>query len=311
MFLPHKTQRKHTKKQNKTKKNIYTIGHKFYGIKRRQLLAQSVNSMVINNNSNYQLYKSDQNITRFCKELFVQPNVVLSMIGQDKYKSRHVPLLFVIGETDDYKMFELFLDCLFHFDKVLLGNKIQNKENKEEMKNSFLYKYFNYNKCNSPIVEVCEFFGLTTTEMTPKDIGLIETIMKSDYFNGMNQITDDTEALEIFYQAAMCDCFEYVKLLEKYFDKNSKILTKALNWTDDGDDEIDGTHWLSEVIEMSNSGTYQDWFDVFFKICQKAKVNFKQAYIDQVIEYINDNVGAYQKYQLITLLKQNINKLKI
>ena len=124
------------------------IGHKYYGIKRRQQFINSVSNEVYNNNSNYQLYKNkimtlitDNNISQFCKELFIKPNIILSMTT--KVRQFNLPLLWLIGRYENFKMFELWLDCLLHLNDIILFNTNNNNN-----KNIFLRKYLKFHEIN-------------------------------------------------------------------------------------------------------------------------------------------------------------------
>ena len=131
------------------------IGHKYYNVKRRKGFIDSVSNLIYNINEDYLKYKSkiigfvnDNNINLLAKQLFMKPNIVLSIIGRNNQ-----PLLCLIGNTQNRKMFILFLQCLFHFDKIILGNNdiINNNGNDNKL---FVSKYLNYNKCNDPIIHL-------------------------------------------------------------------------------------------------------------------------------------------------------------
>ena len=110
------------------------LGHKYYNIKRKELFIDSVNNIVYEQNGNYELYKNkiltiinDNNITQLANELFIKPNIVLSMICKDKYGS-DIPLLYFIGNNQNVKMFELFIDCLLHFNQTYISQSSINKD---------------------------------------------------------------------------------------------------------------------------------------------------------------------------------------
>ena len=96
------------------------IGHKFYAIKRKEMYIDSIDNLVYRNNNNYQNYATkidtliaDNDLNTFSKQLFFQPNMIFSRIG----------LLITIGAAQKYRMYELFLNCLFHFGEILLNEK--------------------------------------------------------------------------------------------------------------------------------------------------------------------------------------------
>ena len=101
------------------------IGHKYYGIKRKDVQIHSVCNIMYNTNNDYNRYKGkilqiirDKDINQLGKHLFLRPNCILSMIGD-----RNGPYLYEAGQTGSIKMFELFLGCIFHFGEILLNEK--------------------------------------------------------------------------------------------------------------------------------------------------------------------------------------------
>ena len=89
-------------------------------------------------------------------QLFLKPNIVLSMICKGMVRNSDVPLLYHIGKLDNLKMFELFVDCLFHFSQTYLESDDNNNGNNKQNK-SFLKRYLNFNHCNFPIIIWLEF----------------------------------------------------------------------------------------------------------------------------------------------------------
>ena len=104
------------------------LGHKFYGIKRKDVEIHSVNNIMQNTNNNYKRYKlkileliKDDNINQLTMHLFLRPNCILSMF--DERFEAYRPYLFTVGGTHSSKMFELFWNCLFHFGEILLNEE--------------------------------------------------------------------------------------------------------------------------------------------------------------------------------------------
>ena len=104
--------------------NAKKIGHKYYGIKRKDTQVLSVSNIMYNTNNNYNRYKSKilqiiecKDMNQLSKHLFLRPNCILSMINY-----YNAPYLYEAGRAD-LKMFELFLDCIFHFGEILLNEK--------------------------------------------------------------------------------------------------------------------------------------------------------------------------------------------
>ena len=146
------------------------LGHKYYGIKRKDVEIHSVNNIMENTNNNYNRYKSkileiikDNNVSQLTIHLFLRPNCILSMFN-DYHRS---PYLYSIGKTRSLKLFELFLDCLFHFGEVLLNEKKPFRCNNgcyEKFNNNddillkhklFIQKYFNFTFGDEPSASTC------------------------------------------------------------------------------------------------------------------------------------------------------------
>ena len=125
------------------------MGHKYYGIKRKDVQINSVGNIMYNRNNNYDRYQlkisqiiKDKDINQLGKHLFLRPNCILSMI-------RHIdgPFLFHVGREGSIEMYELFLDCIFHFGEMLLNEKKPSNYN--------VGCYTNYNKYSKSSVDSC------------------------------------------------------------------------------------------------------------------------------------------------------------
>ena len=167
------------------------IGHKYYGIKRKDVEIHSVCNIMYNTNNNCEKYKNKilgmingKNVSQLASHLFLRPNCILSMIG-DKERHESRPYLFSIGYIRDFKMYELFLDCLFHFGQVLLNEKKpknynigiydnystrpdKEEEEEEETDNIlskqqlFVEKYLNFSLGDSPCINPYYFVKCCT-----------------------------------------------------------------------------------------------------------------------------------------------------
>ena len=156
--------------------NAKKLGHKYYAIKRKDVYIDSISKLVYNNNFNYINYQKkietliiDNDITNFSKQLFLQPNIIFSMIGDNK-----CPILSLIGkQSKQYKMYLLFLNCLFHFGEILLNENEPNDicinysnnetnifDNGNEIYSNnklFLQKYFNFSNGHAPLISDNKF----------------------------------------------------------------------------------------------------------------------------------------------------------
>ena len=105
--------------------NAKKMGHKYYTIKQKQLYINSIENVIYKNNNNCETYSAkimtiinDSDIDRLSKELFYLPNIVFSMKTR-----RGRPILWHVEEKKNSKMFNLFLNFLFHFSKTLLSER--------------------------------------------------------------------------------------------------------------------------------------------------------------------------------------------
>ena len=118
---------------------------------------------------------------------------------------RVFPILYTIGQTQNVKMFDLFLSSLKHFCQVLLDEEF-----------GLLRKYLNYNHCNHVIgadsytfdqTGTDSFWGLSTAD-NGGNLGMIETMLKSQYFDGLNQMDERQVCFCVCFVVVNCVCFE-------------------------------------------------------------------------------------------------------
>ena len=102
--------------------NLILHRHKFYAISRRKEFVDAVSHNMYHIDGSYHNYKNKINklienydMKYFTTEIILKPNVIISFINKEN------PLLQWLGFHDKPKMFELFVDSLFHFDDNVLG----------------------------------------------------------------------------------------------------------------------------------------------------------------------------------------------
>ena len=201
------------------------MGHKFYTIKRKEMFIDSIDHLIYDNNNDYPNFQTkintlinDNDISKLSKQLFFQPNIVLSLINDNSE-----PLLATIGLTKQYRMYELFLNCLFHFGEMILNERepnnistIYSKDINNDGKLSdpytdssynkndfplndkyisidinnklYLQKYFNFSHGGAPTCHSTYLWGLLQNKEANDEktaLRLAEIIMKSNYFNGV------------------------------------------------------------------------------------------------------------------------------
>ena len=208
----------------------------------------SIEHLIYDNNNDYGKFKKkiehlihDGDIEKLSKQLLFQPNMVLSLIRNGNSAR---PILSLIGSQKQYRMYELFLNCLFHFGESVLDEKepdristIYDKDNNTNGKKSdgystsydeseyplddryikidannklFLQKYFNFSHGGGPEIESFQFWGLLLNRYNndqKKALELVEIIMKSNYFNGVtsNSVRDYTVCIIAIIQLFLVD----------------------------------------------------------------------------------------------------------
>ena len=123
------------------------VRHKLYGIKRKSDFITSNVNLLYNIDGNYIKYckkieslMSSNNIDYIANELLLQPNLILSIIDNEKKE----PLLGIVTRYDNnIKMFVLILNSIFHFGEIMLHNS--------KYEQRFISDYFNYNQCKNII----------------------------------------------------------------------------------------------------------------------------------------------------------------
>ena len=187
-------------------------------------------------------------------------------------------------------MFELFLDCLFHFNNILLGNSNNNNNSID-----FLKKYFNFNHCNEPIIDWNSFWALSADVNKVK---LIDTIMKLTYFNGINQIKlNDTK--KFVYYCVEYNFFDYLSILLKYFNKNNIAIANGINYEDS-----------PLLLLLKKEHLTEEWLQLLFNICIQCKVCITDEAYKEAINLCqtNDTLKNNPNYQAI--IETSYEKIK-
>ena len=157
------------------------LGHKYYGIKRKDIQVLSVSNIMYDTYNDDVKYKrkilgliEDGNLNQLSRHLFLRPNCILSMINNEI----PTPLLYhVLHQPNSSKMKSFFLDCLFHFGEILLSEKkplnynterytsIKKKiynvraydKTREMYDKLYIQKYLNYSFGGGPLFDTKEF----------------------------------------------------------------------------------------------------------------------------------------------------------
>ena len=101
----------------------------------------------------------------------------------------------------------------------------------------------------------------------------IERIMKSPYFDGTNQTMQAAESSEMLKNLMEDNCYDYVLVLAKYFDKNSKIFKED-----------------HPLIALLTSGyASEKWLMLYFDMLEKCKMSVAQDVLKNAFDSM-DNV---------------------
>ena len=159
------------------------LGHKYYGIKRKDIQVHSVSNIVYNTYNNDVKYKNkivsfiyNNDINQLSKHLFIRPNCILSMICKNKYGKEIVPLLHhILSNSTLLKAELLFLDCLFHFGEILLNEKKPENCNIERYNTDdgytntidklYIQKYLNFGYGSDPYISESSFVKYTSMRL--------------------------------------------------------------------------------------------------------------------------------------------------
>ena len=319
------------------------MGHKFYTIKRKEMEIDSIDHLIYDNSNDYENFKTkmytlvhDNDLEKLSKQLLFQPNMVLSVIRNNR------PLLDAIGSTKQYRMYELFLRCLFHFGEIVLNqskpdkpctiyDKDTNTNGKlsdayatgyddkdypptdnhvkiDENNKLYLQKYLNFSHGGAPIIMSYNFWGLRLSRYDndqQKALELCEVIMKSNYFNGV------TSNSTVYSCIDSKDCQGYMELLLSQLEKNRYGLSLAVNFT----------YWfhhdkpLRRIFEIKEQ--HVEWLNIYFDVCDKIKELPDKATFIRVIEKClrkrdgdssDDKKENAKREAMLPVLKENFVK---
>ena len=201
-------------------------------VKRRKQYISSMAFQVHTIDYHYTLYKQKINqlvetndVHGITKQLLLQPHMVLSIISSNNKQDGSVPLLYTLGQNNNIKLYELFVNSLFHFSQIVLeSDNSDNSNNNDDKSISLLKKYINF-ECDNLICKEY-FWGLNTCKMNKDSVKyeMIDSIMSSKYFHAYSEL-DIKERQLIFSECIKEDCFEYLSLISKFVDnKNKKLI---------------------------------------------------------------------------------------
>ena len=129
------------------------LGHKYYATARRDLFVKNVSTIVYDNDNDYGKYKQklisiigNNDVSQFAHEMILKPNIIFCMFVPYKEWTfdtpGDAPMILYAGSCvykNGVKLFSLFLDCLIHYSRNLIGDDLENCES-----DSFLSRYLNY-----------------------------------------------------------------------------------------------------------------------------------------------------------------------
>ena len=246
---------------------------------RKDTTLNKVNA-ALNDDCDYDKYKGkietlveEGNYDQLGEHLLLTPNVVLSMIGiyQTRDGSDVIPLLYIIGETENSKVFCLFYSSMVYFQEMLLG-----VSDKQDSKDCFLSKYLNFNPAS--IYWSKFFWGLTVDDVDEEMMTCIDNIVGNKYFAG---ISDETTIMRSCYGG----CFEFLAIVLKHFDKHKSIIKNGLNKLSTRKNQTPLLMLLSSPIGN------KEWLDLLFGLYDKYG---KECIVDVTVkDYKGNNAIDY------------------
>ena len=290
-----------------------------YGIKRKEAFVNALVNETYKTDHDYNNYKNKINgmITnndneQFIKQLFLKPNMVLSIVNTDrKFSHKHHPLLFTVGCTQNIKLFQLLLNCLIHFSETILGYDSET--------NLFLKEYLNFNKCNGDIIyckSTLRFWGLRCVYMKYNSpiYRIMEYILELKYFNGLNQMKiSETQCM--IGSSISFHWFYPLKLFEKYWNKNGEALARGLKNGKDKDKDKESclkTLMRSYSLSILDPPNPVEWFEIILGISNKSKVLIESQYLKQVrTEWVYNSGVEPFKDEIIKMIDQYVLENKI
>ena len=290
------------------------IGHKCYAILRNKEFVENMNRLYKDDCDleryhskilSLMEFKNAMSPTKYglIHELIWQPHIILSMKTEDNFVLMHNQ----VGQS--IKVFQLYLSCVFNFAHNILGldGDVDDDDSKEESSNhvnkpvgtQFLTKYLNYNNwCQLTSYNYqTAFWGIDTAKMKVNSswYKMIELIMKNKCFKGFNAIVgitnkneksknenksnESNEVATVVYDCCNEDCYEYLKLIFKYFEKNKNVIVKELISSDVHDNAftvlIDSFHgdekWMKLIL-----------FDHFEQLYHKTGIKISEKILNNV-----------------------------
>ena len=170
------------------------------------------------------------------------------------------------------------------------------------------------------------------TVRNDSNLSHIKAIMKSQYFDGLDQYSKSSilldqvclfvcllivfarrsvyivSLLHMYCYINMCTIiviksieynnFGYLSLLRQYLDKNRIVIAKSLN--------EQNSHPLLELVNDKNDHINEDWFELYFGLCFDCKCSFTKEICHEAI-----NLSKYsrlKKYQ--KLIEKNFQKMQ-
>ena len=140
-------------------------------------------------------------------------------------------------------------------------------------------------------------FGYRTVGLKDESLlyRMIETVMKSEYFDGLSQIgKEDRE--NILRVLCKYNCHEYLKLILKYIDKNKSVIENGINFIDRSKDSC-----LSIVIK--NEECDATMFDLLFEASRVSNVKIDAKIIDHALTLCQSDNNLFDKWN--DLIKQH------
>ena len=121
------------------------------------------------------------------------------------------------------------------------------------------------------------------------NIGLMEKIMKCEYFDGMDNIGIDSN--EFLDECIASKKFDYIGLIFKYFDKNKNLCKQLVSSCKKSD--IILLEFLQSDDDIEKIG---EWIKYYFDVCVKCQHYFSKSTFNTAVNICRKN-KKLSKYQ--------------
>ena len=290
------------------------LGHKYYGIKRKNLFINLIKNNIYNIDLNYDRYRiklealaKNGDINQLSNQLFLKPNTVLSMmVLKGESTSKYVPLLWLIAimgmsSKKDCKMFELFVDCLLHFvNELLLQQPHPDDEDTQQDTDSkddadwesppgaklFLTRYFSFEADGGEQMYTNDkFWGIPVEDNVSKKVySLMDRIMGSKF--NICGIRRDVISTMLGRSPV-----EYLSLIIKYHEKHKHCIKNFFN-------ALNRLNQI-EALLIGSANNRGERLKAVFKLCEVGVKHYGLKVEEKIFLQLFEKVFKNEKYKSV------------